>query len=88
MEAQENDYKQFQRVQIELFREPQTAMQIAKSVGCDRANVTWYIRDLRKAGKVWKTHTGQCPITKHRHVGFYTTNIEFVPNLPKHPTLF
>ena len=84
----DNHYFQFQRTQIEFFRTPATMMQIAKTVGCDRANICWFVRDLRRADAIWVTRIGICPVTRHSRVKFWTTNPKFVESQPQQPKLF
>ena len=79
---------QFSKTQIAFFVKPSTMMEVARQIGCDRANVCWYLRDLRKAGRVWITRIGMCPVTRHRRVQFWTTNPKYVENLPKQLELF
>ena len=89
-ETRDKDTKlfQFQQTQIAFFAQPQTMMQIARQVGIDRANVCWYVRELRKVGAIWLIRKGTCPITGHNKVQYLTTNPQFVENKPKQLTLF
>ena len=87
-QRKDNHYFQFQQTQIAFFSEPKTMMQAARQINIDRGNVCWYIRDLRKANAIWITNVGRCPITKHNHVKFWSTNPKYAENLPKQLTLF
>jgi len=90
VEIQRKDTKlyQFQQTQVAFFSEPKTMMQAAKQVGIDRANVCWYVRDLRKEAAIWLIRKGICPITRADSVGFYSTNPKYAENLPKQLSLF
>ena len=81
-------YYQFQQTQVAFFAQPQTMMQIARQIGIDRANVCWYVRELRKACAIWLIRKGKCPITKCNGVGFWTTNPKYADNLPVQLSLF
>jgi len=83
-----NYFAQLQKTQIEFFTSPKTMMQVAKSIGIDRANICWFVRDLRKSSAIWLVRKGTCPITRYPAVGFYTTNSKFVETQPKQLTLF
>ena len=83
-----NYFAQLQKTQMEFFSSPKTMMQVAKSIGIDRANICWFVRDLRKAGAIWLVRKGPCPITRYPTVGFYTTNSKIVETQPKQLTLF
>ena len=90
LESQRKDthFDQLKQTQIAFFAQPQTMMQIARQVGIDRANVCWYVRDLRKAGAIWLIRKGICPITRADGVGFWSTNPKFAESLPKQLELF
>ena len=89
-ETQRKDthYYQFQQTQVAFFSEPRTMMWTAKQVGIDRANVCWYVRDLRTAGAIWLIRKGKCPITHAKGVGFWTTNPKYAEGLPQQLKLF
>ena len=89
-ETQHKDTKlyQFQQTQVAFFSSPATMMQVAKAIGIDRANVCWYVRDLRKVGAIWLIRKGTCPVTRWDGVGFWTTNPKYAEGLPKQLTLF
>jgi len=89
-ETQHKDTKlyQFQQTQVAFFSLPATMMQVAKAVGIDRANVCWYVRELRNAGAIWLIRKGTCPITRWDGVGFYSTNPKYAEGLPQQLKLF
>lgn len=78
--------QQFQTVFAEFNRAPQTMKEVEVRTGIDRANICWYVRDMRKARTIARIAIGPCPITGHPKVGFYTTNPLLFPK--SEPTLF
>ena len=79
---------QFRKCQVAFYAKPSTMMEVARQVGCDRANVCWYLRDLRRAGRVWLIRKGTCPITRWDGVGFWSTNEKYAEGQPKQLELF
>ncbi len=79
---------QLKQTQLAFFTEPSTMMEVARKVGIDRANVCWYVRDLRKVGAIWLVRKGVCPITRYPGVGFWTTDPKLVENQPVQLSLF
>lgn len=79
---------QLKQTQLAFYAEPVTMMEVARNVGIDRANVCWYVRDLRKAGVIWLIRKGICPVTRWPGVGFWTTNPKFTEGQPKQLSLF
>jgi len=86
--CKDTHYNQLCKTKSAFFDKPRTMMAVAKQVGIDRANVCWYVRDLRKHDAIWLVRKGTCPITKWDDVGYYSTNPKYAENLPKQLTLF
>lgn len=70
----------------EFKRKPQTMKMVSVATGIDRGNICWYVDDWQDAGLIAVYKVGECPITKHPTVNFYTMNPALMP--PKQPTLF
>jgi len=79
---------QLQQTQLSFYEKPKTMMMVAREIGVDRANICWFMRDLRTNGAVWKIRVGRCPITRAEGVGFWSTNPKYAEGLPKQLELF
>jgi len=84
----DTEFSQIQICQLGFFAEPKTMMQIDRQTGIRRENVCRYVRTMKQANAIWIVRIGRCPITRHSHVKFWTTNPKFAESLPKQLTLF
>lgn len=69
-----------------FFDSPKTMKEADKSSGVMRENICWYVRTLRKDGRIWVIRKRFCEVTKHL-ANEYTTNHELFPK-PSQLTLF
>jgi hypothetical protein len=53
--------------------------EVDKVCGVMRENICWYVRTLRKAGKIYLITKRRCKVTKHT-AGVYTTNPDLIPS--------
>jgi hypothetical protein len=88
LQCKDKHFDQLKQTQIAFFSSPATMMQVARQIGCDRANVCWYVRELRKAGAIWLVRKGRCPVTGWPYVGYWTTDPRLSPKLPVQLSLF
>jgi DNA-binding transcriptional regulator LsrR (DeoR family) len=80
---------QLQRTVQAFQEEPKTRMQVAKEIGIDRANVCWYIHDLRMRNNIAVIKVDHCPITNHRAEFLSKTDSNLIEEKKeKEPTLF
>ena len=79
---------QFNQTKAAFFSTPRTMMEVARMVGIDRANVCWYVRNLRKANGIYLIRKGDCPETHWPGVGFYSTDPKYAAKQPKQLSLF
>ena len=79
-QSKNKDFKaQIQSTKEAFHEAPKTMLQVEKEIGVMRSNITRYVDSLRKLNQIYLTHYGICPISKHRSVGFYTTNPDLIP---------
>ncbi len=69
----------------EGFKRPCTMKELSVRLGIDRANICWYVREMRKLGLIAVIKKVWCSITKHK-ANQYTTNPALMPK--PQPTLF
>ena len=69
-----------------FFDSPKTMKEVDRSSGVMRENICWYVRTLRKEGRIWVIRKRLCHVTNHL-ANEYTTNPELFPK-PKQLTLF
>jgi len=70
-----------------FFQSPATKLQVSKQTGIERANICRYVSYFRKRGNIAVVKKSYCLITKHL-AGYYTTNPDLFPRLPKQLNLF
>ena len=73
---------QLNKVYNVFFERPSTMKEVDKICGVMRENICWYVRTLRKAGKIHFIKKRVCQVTKHK-AGEYTTNQELIPINPQ-----
>lgn len=72
---------QLQTVRLCFSARPKTMLEVSEETGIERAEVCWYVRDLRKSGRIAVVRYGLCPIT-HFKAGFLTTDPALFPKQP------
>jgi hypothetical protein len=78
---------QFQTVYQSLLVQPKTMLQVSRETNIERANICWYVRDMREHDQVAVIKHGICPVSRHR-AGFLTTDPNLFPLQSVQPTLF
>ena len=79
---------QLRRV-YEAFKEkPKTMLQVALETNIYRANICWFVRDLRQEGKIAVVREGRCPISNHQAQFLSTDPDQVKHEMEKQPTLF
>ena len=87
--SQDKDTKfidQLNKVYNVFYQQPSTMKEVDKVCGVMRENICWYVRTLRKAGRIYLINKRKCKVTKHK-AGVYTTNPELIP-IDKQTKLF
>jgi hypothetical protein len=77
---------QLNKVYNVFFERPSTMKEVDIVCGVMRENICWYVRTLRKAGKIYLINKRACKVTKHT-AGEYTTNPALIP-IDKQTKLF
>jgi len=55
------------------FKAPSSMLEIANRTGIERANICWYVRNLRTRNRIQQIEKGYCSISKQL-VGIYSTD--------------
>jgi cell fate regulator YaaT (PSP1 superfamily) len=66
--------KQYRKLDFEFSKGAFTMKTVSVKLNIDRANICRYIAKRRKENRIYLVKYGECPITKTKGVGFYTSD--------------
>ena len=60
-------------------KEPKTMLMVEVEIGVRRTNFTSPLNRMKREETIYLVKFDTCPISKHKNVGFYTTNKDYAP---------
>lgn len=74
---------EFQNQKVRVYEalkiEPMTMLEVANYTNVRRANICWYIDEMKESGLVAMTGLRKCTISGYPYVGEYTSNPDLFP---------